>query len=73
MELRSYIWKVVAAAIVWAAVLIAGCGEQPGETVAEGRRRHLRKDRIDQQSLRQDIDRVMLYEEPSPLTDKRFP
>ena len=52
-----------------------GCSSfsQPGETAAEGHRRHQRVARINQQELMQDIDTVLLIDEPSKLTDKRIP
>lgn len=46
---------------------------QLGETEAEGRRRHLRNLRINRQEMIQDIDRVLLFDKPSKLTDKRIP
>jgi hypothetical protein len=55
--------------------LPCGCKsyEQMGETAAEGRRRHLRNQRINQQQLMADLDRFMLLDKPSKLTDKRIP
>lgn len=51
-----------------------GCSSsQPGETAAEGHRRHQRVVRINQQQLMADIDTVLLLDEPSKLTDKRIP
>ena len=52
-----------------------GCSSfsQPGETAAEGHRRHQRVARINQQELMADIDTVLLIDEPSKLTDKRIP
>ncbi len=51
-----------------------GCSfQQPGETVAEGHRRHKRVLRINQQEMMADIDRVLLLDKPSKLTDKRIP
>lgn len=49
-----------------------GCA-QLGETKAEANRRHLRNLRINWQELGEDIDRVMLFDKPSKLTDKRIP
>jgi len=52
-----------------------GCSStsQPGETAAEGHRRHQRIARINQQELMADIDMVLMLDEPSRLTDKRIP
>ena len=47
--------------------------EQPGETAAEGKRRHLRNERIDQGGLMADIDKFFLTDKPSKLSDKRIP
>ncbi len=56
-------------------MLPGGCSsyEQPGETAAEGRRRHLRNSRINQQEMMADLDKVMQTDRPSRLTDKRIP
>jgi len=55
-------------------LLVFGCSfEQPGETAAEGHRRHLRNLRINLQEMIRDIDRALLTDEPSRLTDKRVP
>ena len=52
-----------------------GCSStsQPGETAAEGHRRHQRMVRINQQEMMADIDAVLMLDEPSRLTDKRIP
>jgi hypothetical protein len=57
------------------ALLPGGCKsyEQPGETAAEGRRRHLRNERINRQEMMADGDKFMLFDRPSRLTDKRIP
>jgi hypothetical protein len=55
---------------------VGGCGSwfaQPGETAAEGRRRHIRARAIDRQGFMADIDYALLTDEPSKLTDKRIP
>jgi len=49
-----------------------GCS-QPGETTAEGHRRHIRNVRINQQEMNQDIDKALLLDKPSKLSDKRVP
>lgn len=50
-----------------------GANAQPGETEAEGRRRHMRNARINQQLLMRDIETVFLYDRPSRLSDRRIP
>ncbi len=51
-----------------------GCSSsQPGETSAEGHRRHRRMARINQQEMMADTDTVLMLDEPSKLTDKRIP
>ena len=51
-----------------------GCSSsQPGETAVEGHRRHQRVVRINQQEMMADIDKALLLDEPSKLTDKRIP
>ena len=56
-------------------LLPSGCMpvDQVGETTAEGRRRHLRNARINQQMLMADIDKFMGSDRPSKLTDDRIP
>ena len=68
--------KVVLAVIIFVFVLLpSGCKsyEQMGETAAEGRRRHLRNQRLNQQQLMADLDTFWLVDKPSKLTDKRIP
>jgi len=68
--------RVILAVVLWVLVFVpCGCSsyEQPGETAAEGRRRHLRNARIDQGELMADMDKFMQSDKPSKLTDKRIP
>jgi len=67
--------KVVLAIVLAVLVLLPfGCNTaQLGETEAEGNRRHRRVHRINQSELMADIDKFMLFDEPSRLTDKRIP
>jgi hypothetical protein len=56
-------------------VLSTGCGlfNQPGKTPAEVNRDHVRMLRVNQQEMMADIDKTMLWDKPSKLTDKRLP
>jgi hypothetical protein len=56
-------------------ILFCGCTsyEQPGESAAEGRIRHKRVLRVNQQEMMEDINKFLLLDEPSSLTDKRIP
>ena len=83
---NSFVWTILSvvggvkrASFLLLAVLLCtatfwlgGC-EQPGETAAEGNRRHLRNLSINQQNLNEDLDYFFLYDKPSTLTDKRIP
>ena len=59
---------VLCALVFW----LGGCS-QPGETMAEGHRRHRRNLRVNQQEMMGDVDRAMLTDKPSKLTDRRIP
>ncbi len=74
-SLFNFICKVVLALILCTLVFLPfGCStKQLGETTAEGQRRHKRVLRINQQELMSDIDRALLLDKPSKLTDKRIP
>jgi len=65
---------ILAVALLVLVFMPFGCSSsQPGETAAEGHRRHQRVTRINQQEMMQDIDKTLLLDEPSKLTDKRIP
>jgi hypothetical protein len=62
--------------IVFCSVILslAGCeGAQPGRTAAEVEQGRIRKKRIEEEQLREDIDKVLLTDKPSRLSDKRVP
>ncbi len=69
------ILKVIVSIILCVSVFLPlGCGSwQTGETAAESRRRHKRVLRINRQEMMADIDKFLLLDEPSKLTDKRIP
>lgn len=56
------------------ALWLGGCGyfAQPGETLAEGHRRHLRNLSINQLNLIREVDRALLSDQPSKLTSRRI-
>lgn len=72
---RVSLYKFVLGCIYLAFILLPmACNTaQLGETEAEGNRRHRRVLRIDQSQFMSDLDRFMLLDEPSRLTDKRIP
>ena len=56
------------------ALLLTGCAWQhPGETRAEVDRRHQRVMRLNNEGMLSDLDRALLLDRPSKLTDKRIP
>ncbi len=75
--LRSELMRKVALTVILGTLVSLACGcssyEQPGETAAEGKRRQARAARINRQELMADIDKFLLLDRPSRLTDKRIP
>ena len=62
------------AALLCVVVLFTGCSwNQPGETVAEGNRRHKRVMRLNNEAMMSDVDRILQLDQPSKLTDFRVP
>jgi len=75
-SISFFVIKVILTVIVFVFVFLpSGCRsyEQMGETAAEGRRRHIRNSRLNQQQLMADLDAFWLVDRPSKLTDKRIP
>jgi hypothetical protein len=72
MMKKTLVSVIVGIMLYVLAVGLSGC-TQPGETAAEGHRRHLRNLSLNQQELVRDTDNVLLSDEPSKLTDKRMP
>ena len=77
-RIKGLVFDCSALAVVLCASIFAvgGCGSwfaQPGETAAEGRRRHIRAQAINRHEMMEDIDYVLLTDKPSKLTDKRIP
>lgn len=76
-KVKSRILSFFTFAVIFcgAVFLLCGCSsyEQPGETAADGSRRHERVLRINRQEMMTDIDRSLLLDRPSKLTDLRIP
>lgn len=70
------IYRVILSIILCVLVFLPlGCGSwaQPGETAAEARRRHKRVLSVNRREMMADIDKLLLLDRPSRLTDKRIP
>ena len=74
-SVSSFLTKILLILIFCALVFLpAGCSsEQMGETAAQGDRRHQRNFRINQQGMMEDLDKFLLLDKPSRLTEKRIP
>jgi len=77
---RVRVWSLSsvlsAAAVLLALVFVSsGCGfyHEPGQTAAEQGRRYRRVVRVNTSELVEDIDKVLMLDQPSHLTDKRIP
>jgi hypothetical protein len=68
-RLYGFVLAFVLFALVWS---VSGC-TQPGESMAETNRRHLRVLQINQEDMLSDVDSVLLLDQPSRLTDRRMP
>ncbi len=69
---KRIILTVTCIAISVLGLSFSGC-TQPGETRAEGKRRHKRLVRINMQNFNKDVDYLFHTDKPSGLTDKRIP
>jgi hypothetical protein len=74
-SVSASVCKMILAVILCAWIFLsAGCSaQQLGETTAQGHRRHQRNLRINQQEMNADIDKALLLDKPSGLTEKRLP
>jgi hypothetical protein len=75
-KVKGFILSLFAFAFILSVftTLLIGCSfwKGPGETSADARRRHKRVLRTNQQEMMEDIDKVLLLDRPSNLTDKRI-
>ena len=75
-EATGLVYKVFLAAVLcWLIFWLTGCGffAQPGETSAEGHRRHVRNVRINNQEMMKDVDAFFLADKPSKASSSRVP
>jgi hypothetical protein len=63
----------LAIVVCTSALLLGGCWGHPGETTYEVNRRRERTLSLNNQMLRDDIEKALLLDRPSALTDKRIP
>ena len=71
---RNLVCSCLIAFLVLLVLCNVGCTlKQPGETEAEGHRRHLRNVRLENQQMMHDIDAALMTEKPSTLSDKHIP
>jgi len=72
--MKKVLVSLVFGVLLTAMFFFTGCYvNQPGETVAEGHRRHIRNVRIENQQMMADIDTMFLTDEPSRLSPHRIP
>ena len=73
--MKNVLVSIVVTMILCALMIsITGCSfSQDGETAAEGHRRHLRNLRIGSKQMAEDIDTVMMTDQPSKLNELRNP
>jgi len=69
--MKKAVLMILAVVLFVSTIYLSGCS-QPGETLAEGHRRHIRNLSVNQQSLIKDIDSLMLFEEPSKLSHRKI-
>lgn len=74
-SVSSFLCKTLLAVLFCALIFIlTGCSaQQMGETSAKGDIRHQRNLRINNQELMADIDKFLLLDEPSKLSERRIP
>ena len=71
---RNLVFSCLIALLVLLMVCSVGCSiKQPGETVAEGHRRHIRNVRLQNREMMHDIDAALMTDKPSKLSDKHIP
>ena len=71
---KTFVCRVIFGIVLCSLIFgLSGCGSQPGETRAEGSRRHMRNARINREGLMKDLDDFMMMDQPSQLSEHRTP
>lgn len=73
-NMKNRVCLILLAMLLGLILCFAGCSSTiigQGETAAEGHRRHLRQVDIQRQQLADDIDAVLLTDQPTKLSDVR--
>lgn len=66
-------WGYLAVVAVILVLMAGGCGAGLGETAAEASRRRERVLRVNFRQMITDIDRVLMLDQPSRLTERDLP
>ncbi len=72
--MKNNISSILLVILLGLILCVTGCSSTiigQGETAAEGHRRHLRQAQITRQQLADDIDAVLLTDQPTKLSDQR--
>jgi len=74
-KIKNNICLILLVMLLGIVLCVAGCSSSTiigqGETAAEGHRRHLRQAEITRQQIVDDIDAVLLTDQPTKLSDIR--
>jgi len=67
--------SLLGVALLTLATMSTGCGlfDQQGRTADEVHRDHLRMLRVNHEQMMEDIDRTLLVDKPSNLSEKKLP
>jgi hypothetical protein len=67
--------SLLGVALLTLATMSTGCGffDQQGKTADEVNRDHIRMLRVNHEQMMEDIDRTLLLDKPSGLTEKQLP
>ncbi|MGB7581665.1 MAG: hypothetical protein WBL85_04365 [Sedimentisphaerales bacterium] len=67
--------SLLGVALLTLATMSMGCGlfDQQGKTADEVNRDHMRMLRVNHEQMMEDIDRALLLDKPSTLTEKQLP